>query len=214
MFELEGVLKSDYNKSPLGYNIVDWFVNEVMKLENEMALSFKNNNKDIVMTEKDEEEYRNNNICRFSEKNIESDKIRDHCHLTCKYRGAAHSICVINVTHQQSNIFPFIFHNFSKNDCHIFFKKLVGKKNDKVKFDNIPKTNEEYKSVTYGCIRFTDSYRFLPSSLNSLVKTLVDISHRTLKNLEEEIVDNDEKLNIVNEIEKDRTIKDFKKLSE
>ena len=30
--QLEDVLKSDYHKSPLGYNIVDWFVNEVIKL--------------------------------------------------------------------------------------------------------------------------------------------------------------------------------------
>ena len=26
-------------------------------------------------------------ICRFCEKNIESDKVRDHCHLTGKYRA-------------------------------------------------------------------------------------------------------------------------------
>ena len=31
--QLEDVLRSDYYKSPLGYNIVDWFVNEVVKLE-------------------------------------------------------------------------------------------------------------------------------------------------------------------------------------
>ena len=34
------------------------------------------------------------------------------------------------------------------------FLKSSIKKNDKVKFDIIPKTNQEYKSVTYGCIRF------------------------------------------------------------
>ena len=59
----------------------------------------------------------------------------------------------------------------------MFFKKLVDKKDDKVKFDIIPKKNEEYISVTYGCIRFIDSYRFLSSSLESLDKTLVDNSH-------------------------------------
>ena len=59
--------------------------------------------------------------------------------------------------------------------------------------------HEEYTSVTYGCIFFIDSYRFFSSSLHSLVKTLVDNSHKTLKDLEEEIVDNDEILNIVNE---------------
>ena len=39
----------------------------------------------------------------------------------------------------------------------MFFKKLVDKKNDKVKFDIIPKTNEEYISMTYGYIRFINS---------------------------------------------------------
>ena len=95
---------------------------------------------------------------------------------------------------------PFIFHNFSNFDCHMFYKKLVDKKNDNVKFDILPKTNEEYISVTYGCIRFIDSYRFLSSSLDSLVKMLVDNSHKTLKAFEEETVDNDEILNIVNKI--------------
>ena len=87
------------------------------------------------------------------------------------------------------------------------------KKNDKVDFEIIPKTNEEYISVTYGCIRFVDVYRFLSSSLDSLVKTLVDITKKAFKNLKEEIVDNDEILNIINEIiEDDRTINDLKKV--
>ena len=49
---------------------------------------------------------------------------------------------------------------------------MVDKKNVKVKFDIIPKPNEEYISVTYGCIRFTYSYRFLSVSLDGLVKIL------------------------------------------
>ena len=61
--ELEDVLKSDYYKSPLGYDNVDWFVNEGIKLENKMAFYFKNTKKDIIMTEKDEENCRNYNIC-------------------------------------------------------------------------------------------------------------------------------------------------------
>ena len=207
--ELENVLKSDYYKSPSGYNNVDWFVDEVIKLENKMAFYFKNTNKDIIMTQEDEEDYQNSNICRFCEKNIESDKVRDHCHLTGKYRGPSHSKFNNNVTQKQSNFIPFIFHNFSNYDCHMFFKKLVNKKKDKVDFEIIPKTNEEYISVTYGCIRFIDSYRFLSSGLDSLVKTLVDNSNKTLKNLKEEIVDNDEILNSINEIiEDDKTIKD------
>ena len=68
---------------------------------------------------------------------------------------------------------------------------------------------KEYISVTYGCITFIDSYRFLSSSLDALVKLLVDKSHKTLKAFKEEIVDNDEILKIVNDIvEEDKTIKD------
>ena len=125
---MEDFLKSDYYKSPLGYNNVDWFVDEVIKLENKMAFYFKNTKKDIIMTEENEEDYRINNICRFSENNIESDKVRDHCHITGKYRGPAHSKCNINVTQDQSNFIPFIFHNFSNYGCHMFFEKLVDEK--------------------------------------------------------------------------------------
>ena len=132
--------------------------------------------------------------------------------MTSKYRGPAHSKCNNNVTQDRSNLIPFQFNIFSNSDFHTFFRKLVDKKNDKVEVDIINKTNEYYISVTYGCIRLIDSYRFLSSSLDSLVRTLVDNSHKTLKDIKEEIVDNDEILNIVNEIiEEDKTIKDLKK---
>ena len=61
-----------------------------------------------------------------------------------------------------------------------FLKKLVDKKNDKINFDIIHKTNEEKLSVTYGCIRYIESCRFLSSSLDSLVKTVVDKNHKTM----------------------------------
>ena len=67
----------------------------------------------------------------------------------------------------------------------MFFKKLVDKKKDEVKFKIIPKTDEEYISVKNSCIRFIDSYRFLSSSLDSLVKSLVDNSIKTLKDFED-----------------------------
>ena len=170
--ELEDVLESGYYESPLGYDNVDWFVKEVIKLENMMAFYFKETKKDIIMTKENEEDFKNNNICRFCEKEIVSDKVRDHCHLKGKHRGPAHNTCNINVKQKDSNFIPFAFHNFSNYDCHMFFKKLVDLKKDKVKFKIIPKTNEEYITVKYGCITFIDSYRFLSESLDKLVKNL------------------------------------------
>ena len=179
--ELNDVLKTDYYESPLGYDNVNWFVKEVIKLENKMAFYFKNTKKDIIMTQENEEDFKNNNICRFCEKEILSDKVRDHCHLTGKYRGPAHNTCNINVKQKDSNFIPFAFHNFSNYDCHMFFKKLVDLKKDKVKFKIIPKTNEEYITVKYGCIRFIDSYRFLSESLDKLVKNLDEDDFKILK---------------------------------
>ena len=66
--------------------------------------------------------------------------------------------------------------------------------------------------MTDGCIRFLDSYRFLSCALNSLVKTVVDNCHKTLKNVKEENVDKDEILNFFKGIgEEHRTIEDLKK---
>ena len=209
---MEVVLKSGYYRSLLAYSNVGWFLDEIINLEKKMAFDFKSTNKNIIMTEENEQDFKKNNKCRSCEKNIDSDKVRDPCRLTGKYRGPALNTCIINVTQHQSNIIPFIFHNFGNYDCHMFFKKLIDKKNDKVKFDVIPTTNEGYLSVTRGCIRFFDSSRFLSSSLDSLVKTLVDNSHKTMKNLQEEFVDKNEILYFVKEIEEeDRTIKGLRK---
>ena len=184
-----------------------------------MAFCFKKTMKDIIMAEKDEEDYKNKNNYRLCEKIFEPDKIGDHSHLAGKYRGSAQKICNINIRQKQSNFIPCKFYIFSQYDCRLFFKKLVDKKIDKVNFYFIPNTNEDYISVTYGCIRFIDSCRFLSSSSDSLVKTLVNNSHKTLKDFREEIVDNDEFLNFVNGTEiifkEDRynndSIKDIKK---
>ena len=210
--QLEDVLRNGYYRSPLGHNNVDWFVDEINILEKKRAFYFKNTIKDIIMTEEIEQDFEIINFCRFCDENIGSDKVRALCPLTRKYRGVAHSNCNFKVTQKQTFFIPFIFHNFGNYDCHMFFEKLVDKKKNKVKFDVIPQTNEEYIPVTYGCVGFIDSYRFLSSSLDSLVKTLVDNSHKTLKNLKEEIVENKETLNIINEIlEENKSIKDLKK---
>ena len=63
---MDVILNSGCYESPLGYDNVDWFVNEVIKVENKMAFYIKNTEKDIIMTEEEEEEdFKNDNICRF-----------------------------------------------------------------------------------------------------------------------------------------------------
>ena len=44
-------------------------------------------------------------------KSINYRKVRDHCHFTGKYRGAAHSIC--NLRFNVPNEVPVVFHNDS-----------------------------------------------------------------------------------------------------
>ena len=100
----------------------------------------------------------------------------------------------------------------------MFFKQLVDRKKDNVKFEIIPKTDQKCISVRYWCMKFIDTYRFLSSSLDKLVQTLVDNSHKTLKNLKKEVVGDDKILNIFNELEnmidktkRNQSISDLKK---
>ena len=150
--KLNDILQSGYYESPLRYNNVEWFVNEFIKLQSKMAVYFKNTKEDIIMT-KENEDF----IC---EKYFESDKIRDHFHLTCKCRGPVHGICNKMVTQQQSNNIQFIFHK-SNCDYQKFLKRLVDLKNNEVNFKRLPKTNEEFIPIGYGCVRFNNIYRYL-----------------------------------------------------
>ena len=79
--ELDGVWKSGYYESPLGYDKVDWFVNGVIGLESEMALCFTNTKEDEIMTNKMRNLIEQLTFVDFV-KNVFSGKIRDHCHLT------------------------------------------------------------------------------------------------------------------------------------
>ena len=112
----------------------------VIKLETKKAFCLENTKNDNIVFGEDKKHYRNTNICRFCEKIFESDKIRDHRQLTGNYSVPGHNKCNFNVSQKESSFTPFAFHNFSKYDCHLFFKKLVVKKNAEVKFDTRSKT--------------------------------------------------------------------------
>ena len=96
-------------------------MNEVTKSENKVNFYFKNTNRDINMTEKHEELYRNENKWQFCEEDFNSDKVRDHCQLTNKFWGPAHKKCNVTVTEKQSNFIPFVFQKLFDYDCHLFF---------------------------------------------------------------------------------------------
>ena len=49
-------------------------------------------------------------------------KVRDHCHYTGKFRGAAQSIC--NLRYNLSKEIPVVFHNGSTYDHHFIIKHL------------------------------------------------------------------------------------------
>ena len=166
-----------------------------------MNFWFKNTKKDIIMTEEDQQNFENNNICRYCEKYIELDKVRDHCQLTGNYRGPAHNQCNLKVEQKDSNLIAIGLHNFSNYNYHMFFKTLVNRKKDNVEFEIFPKTDEKCISVKYGCVKFIDTYRFLSSSLDKLVQTLVNNSDKKLKDLKKEVIRDDKILNIINELE-------------
>ena len=87
------------------------------------------------MTE-EEEQFQSSNTCQICKKLINDDdeKVTDYCHITRKFKGAAHWSCNINL--QLIKKVPVMFHNLRGYDSHLIFYEL--KKSD-VKIDVIPK---------------------------------------------------------------------------
>ena len=51
--------------------------------------------------------------------------MRDHCHVTGKYRGSAHLICNLKLKISAERIkIPVIFHNLKNYDSHFIIQKL------------------------------------------------------------------------------------------
>ena len=81
-------------------------------------------NKNLIMSEKEEKQFQSSNICWICEKLIDDDdeKIKDHCHVTGKFRGAAHCSCKMNL--QLTKKVPLTFHNLRGYDSHLIFHEL------------------------------------------------------------------------------------------
>ena len=114
--------------------------------------------------------------------NLEEKIVRDHCHYTGKYRGAAHASC--NLRLRQTKRIPVIFHNFTGYDNHLFVKSL-GKIEGEISV--IARNEEKHVSVTKDILvdsdqrwqlRFSDSSSFMCGSLDSHVSNLRSVGER------------------------------------
>ncbi|KAG7299574.1 hypothetical protein JYU34_016555 [Plutella xylostella] len=166
-----------YNRyvSYRGTDCVSKFVEWLYRDTKQIYAVLKKNVK-IIFTEDNLKSFETAIRCHICDHLLLFDKVRDHCHITGLYRGAAHSHC--NLQFKLPNFVPIVFHNLSGYDCHLFIKEL-GAAPGAIKI--IPKTKENYISFTKYIplsknegiqLRFIDSYKFLGTSLDKLTKTM------------------------------------------
>ena len=169
--------ESDYDAMDTFINWLESDVKEIANLEN----------KDMIFTPENEKEFINASNCWLCGEYMGNDRVRDHCHFTGKFRGAACNSCNLKLK-RQNNISVF-FHNLAGYDSHLFIKKL-GTPEEKENIDCIPSNEEKYisfsktiitgqyknkqgetKDKTFKII-FKDSLKFMLSSLGALVNNL------------------------------------------
>ena len=124
------------------------------------------------MSAEEEERFQLSNSCWICDKffDVGDDKVRDHCQITGKYRGAVH--WSFNINFKLSKKISVIFHNLKGYDSHLVIKEIS--KFD-VKVRVIPNGFEKYMAFTINRnLFFIDSMQFMNSSLGSLVKILSD----------------------------------------
>ena len=138
----------------------------------------------ISLTTEEKIHYNKQKICNICKKEF---KVRDHCHYTGKYRGAAHNIC--NLSYKVPKEIPIVFHNGSTYDYHFMIKELVkefegnfeclGENTEKYITFSVPlKKKIENKNIEINYkIKFIDSYRFMSSSLSKLLHNFSEGIH-------------------------------------
>ena len=133
-------------------------------------------------------------ICKGDFDDTGDEKVKDHCHYTGRFRGAAHNSC--NLNYKKPKFIPVVFHNLSGYDSHLFIKNLGFTEGN---IDCIPNNEEKYISFTKNTvvgsytdkkgkdkpikhkIRFIDSFKFMNESLESLVNNLPDDGFNNLE---------------------------------
>ena len=153
-----------------GKNCINNFIKWIFTQQERINQIINNHfNKKLKMTIEDENNYQNSQDCWICNEKLDKDKVRDHCHITGKYRGAAHSQC--NLKLKIPKKLPIIFHNLEGYDGHIIFKELNNFNN--IDIQVIPKTSERYMSIIINRnIIFLDSLQFCKEKLDKLASNL------------------------------------------
>ena len=161
-----------------GKNCINKFLKWIFKIKILCNDIIKNKfNKDLIMTNEDEEKYKSSNTCWICKEIIKDDKVRDHCHITGMYRDAARKKCNLKLV--ISKKIPILFLNFEGYDGHIIFKELNNFKN--INTEVIPKSTEKYMSIIINRdIIFLDSMQFSNKSLDASSDNLEDIDRKYL----------------------------------
>ena len=177
------------------YKFMEAMLDEVKYCKKIMKKYF---NKPLRMTEDDEKEFQKANECHICNKKYnENDvRVRDHCHITGKYRGSAHQDC--NLNFRLTEKIPVMFHNLRGYDSHFIMQEIgetvkkhtyTNKKGEKcqMNINAIPNNMEKYMAFMLGNhLTFLDSFQFMSSSLEKLVsnlpKELLKYTSQTFKN--------------------------------
>ena len=136
----------------------------------------------LVMTKKDEEDFQNAKKCWICQRQYKPDEgenipVRDHCHMTGKYRGSAHKTCNLRLQISAEKIkIPVIFHNLKGYDGHLIIEGMGDIiKREPLNIDVIASNAEKYITFKIGKhLKFIDSYQFMASPLANLAKALPD----------------------------------------
>eukprot|EP00051_Salpingoeca_urceolata_P021757 m.345087 g.345087 ORF g.345087 m.345087 type:complete len:722 (-) comp19858_c0_seq12:1220-3385(-) len=127
-----------------------------------------NTNIPLVMTSENERAFQRAKNCWICEKALGSDRVRDHDHMTGKFRGAAHNSCNINLNDEHWKL-PVFFHNGRGYDFHLLSESLVDVFG---KINPISNDLQKMTQIRAGRCCFQDSLLHFPgTSLDKWVKT-------------------------------------------
>ena len=171
-----------------GENAVYKFMEKMLKeVEYCKAVIKKHFNKPLVMTEVDEQHFKTMDGCHIcGEKYTDKDvRVRDHCHITGKFKGSAHQECNLKLRIKPENLkIPVIFHNLRGYDTHFIMQQIgeiankhgyTNKKLEKqdLNINAISNNMEKYMVFMLGNhLTFIDSFQFMSSNLDKLVSNL------------------------------------------